>query len=99
MIFISEENGSSFLIKIVLATIIQSMQRYRIRGKGDSIYDELSLTTAQGQTVPESFKAYQNLDMVDLLIVCLGFYAVLVKSKPCNGGLRYAVNETFSKET
>ena len=98
MILFSVGNGSSFLIKIVLATKIQSMQKYRIRGKGDSIYYELSLTTVQGLTVPESFKAYQNLDMVDLLIVCLGFYAVLVRSKPCNGGLRYAVNETFSKE-
>lgn len=73
MILISGENGSSFLIKIVLATKIQSMQRYRIRGKGDYIYYELSLTTVQGLTVPESLKAYQNLDIVDLLIVCLRF--------------------------
>lgn len=32
MIFISGENGSLFLIKIVLAIKIQGMQRCRIRG-------------------------------------------------------------------
>ena len=49
MIFISGENGSSFLIKIVLATIIQSMQRYRMKGKGDSINYELSLMTGHSR--------------------------------------------------
>ena len=46
-----------FLIKIVL---IQGMQRWGIRGKRDSMFKKLCLTTDQGLTVSESINANQN---------------------------------------
>lgn len=92
--FFSGENGS-FFHKDSFGNKDSKYAEIYNKRKGDSMYHELSLTSVQGLTV--SFKTYQNLDVLACLIDCWGFYAVLARSQSCYCGLKYAVNEIFSK--